>query len=135
VRRRATELKIDEVSEGFFFKQEGVEALVEKLNLTLDQAAYVGDDIHDIPAMKIVGLPISVANARPEVKDYSVYVTSAPGGHGAVRELAEWLLELRGEKESIFATFMQTSEEKAAEMTKLPEVGVLPSYLPTKQRV
>lgn len=128
VRRRAAELKIDEVCEGFFFKQEGVESLVEKLNLTLDQAAYVGDDIHDVPAMKIVGLPIAVANARPEVKDYSVYVTNAAGGHGAVREIAEWLLELRGEKESIFAQFLETTQEKAAHKTTQVEVGVLPSY-------
>lgn len=64
--------------------------------------------------MKPVGLPISVANARPEAKDHRVYVTTAAGGPGAVRELSEWLLELRGGKEAIFAQYMQTNEERAA---------------------
>lgn len=133
VRRRAQELKIDEISEGAFFKEDGVKALLQKLNLKPQEAAYVGDDIHDVPAMKQVGLPIAVANARPEVKEHSVYVTSAPGGHGAVREIAEWLLELRGEKEAIFAHYLQTSEEKAATKTTEPEARVLPSYARTSR--
>ena len=128
VRRRAKELKIDEVIEGAFFKQDGVEALLEKLSLEPCEAAYVGDDIHDVPAMKIVGLPISVANARPETKEHSVYVTEASGGHGAVRELAEWLLELRGEKESIFTQYLQTTQEKADNATPEVHLDVLPTY-------
>jgi len=128
VRRRAHELKIDEVSEGFFFKQEGLEALLQKLDLEPHEAGYMGDDIHDVPAMKLVGLPISVANARPEAKDHSVYVTTDPGGHGAVREVAEWLLELRGEKESIFAQFMQTSQEKAKNPISESDLSSLPTY-------
>lgn len=134
VRRRAAELKIDEVCEGFFFKQEGMEALVEKLGLSLDESAYVGDDIHDVPALKIVGLPISVANARPEVKDHSVYVSTAAGGHGAVREIAEWILELRGEKQEIFDSFMMTTEEKAAREPSKIQTGVLPAYSRASQR-
>ena len=133
VRRRAQELKIDEVSEGFFFKQDGIEALLQKLDLEPHEAAYVGDDIHDVPAMKLVGLPISVANARPEAKDHSVYVTTAAGGHGAVRELSEWLLELRGEKEAIFAQYMQTREEKEANHISEPDVSALPTYSITER--
>lgn len=128
LRRRAQELKIDEVSEGAFFKQDGVETLLKKLNLQPHEVAYVGDDIHDVPAMKIVGMPISVANARPEVKDFSIYVTEAAGGHGAVRELSEWILELRGVKESVFAQFMQTREEKKANATPDAIPDALPSY-------
>ena len=133
VRRRAQELKIDEVSEGFFFKQDGIEALLQKLGLDPHEAAYVGDDIHDVPAMKLVGLPISVANARPEAKDHSVYVTTAAGGHGAVRELSEWLLELRGEKEAIFAQYMQTREEKEANHISEPDPSALPTYSITER--
>ena len=133
VRRRAQELKIDEVSEGYFFKQDGVEALLQKLDLEPYEAAYVGDDIHDVPAMKLVALPIAVANARPETKEHSVYVTTAAGGHGAVRELAEWLLELRGEKESIFAHYLLTKEEKAANNTAEQDISVLPSYSITER--
>jgi 3-deoxy-D-manno-octulosonate 8-phosphate phosphatase (KDO 8-P phosphatase) len=131
LRRRAQELKIDEVSEGAFFKQDGVEALLEKLNLQPHEAAYVGDDIHDIPAMKIVGMPISVSNARPEAKDFSIHVTDAAGGHGAVREISEWILELRGEKDSVFAQFMQTREEKEANQTPDATLDSLPAYSKT----
>ena len=133
VRRRAQELKIDEVSEGFFFKQDGIEAMLKKLDLEPHEVAYVGDDIHDVPAMKLVGLPISVANARPEAKEHSVYVTTAAGGHGAVRELSEWLLELRGEKEAIFAQYMQTREEKEANHISEPDVSALPTYSVTER--
>ena len=63
--------------------------------------------------MKLVGVPIAVANARPEVKAASVHVTAAAGGDGAVREAAEWLLDLRGQKEAIMAPFVQTREEQA----------------------
>ena len=133
VRRRAQELKIDEVSEGFFFKQDGIEALLQKLDLEPHEVAYVGDDIHDVPAMKLVGLPISVANARPEAKDHSMYVTTAAGGHGAVRELSEWLLELRGEKEAIFAQYMQTREEKEANHISEPDASNLPTYSITER--
>ena len=133
VRRRAQELKIDELSEGFFFKEDGVKELLQKLNLNLWEVAYVGDDIHDVPAMKQVSLPIAVANARPEVKEHSVYVTSAPGGHGAVREVAEWLLELRGEKEAILAHYLETRQEKADHQTTEPDVSVLPNYIRTNR--
>ena len=83
--------------------------------------------------MKLVGLPISVANVRPEAKDHSAYVTTAAGGHGAVRELSEWLLELRGEKEAIFAQYMQTREEKAANHISDPDASALPTYSITER--
>ena len=66
------------------------------------QTAYVGDDLQDIPIMSRVGLPIAVQNAAQAVKECSVYVTSATGGHGAVREVVEWLLDLRGDKKTAY---------------------------------
>ena len=105
VQRRAQELKMDEVCQGFFRKEEALDLLLDKHELDPSQVAYVGDDILDMPIMKRVGLPISVANARPEVKAHSVYVTQARGGHGAVREVIDWLLELRGQKEEVYGFF------------------------------
>ena len=105
VRRRAEELKIDEVCEGHFWKAEALDLLLVKYNLELTQIAYIGDDILDLPVMRVVGLPIAVANARPEVKAASVYVTNAAGGHGAIREVVDWLLELRGEKDVIYELY------------------------------
>jgi YrbI family 3-deoxy-D-manno-octulosonate 8-phosphate phosphatase len=59
--------------------------------------AFVGDDLADLPVLQRVGLPIAVANAREEIKRVARYVTEAPGGHGAVREVIDQLLHARGE--------------------------------------
>jgi len=98
VQRRAAELHIDELFQGVRRKTEVLDIILAKHEIQASQASYIGDDIQDIPIMKLVGLPIAVQNARPEVKECSRFVTPTPGGHGAVRDAVEWLLELRGEK-------------------------------------
>ena len=113
VRRRAEELKIDEVCEGHFWKAEALDMLLDKYNLEPAQIAYIGDDILDLPVMRVAGLPIAVANARPEVKAASVYVTNAAGGRGAIREVVDWLLELREEKDVIYELYAGGKEIKA----------------------
>ena len=107
VQKRAEELKIDELMQGYFHKTEGLDALLEKLGISCEQIGYIGDDILDLPVMRKIGFPIAVANARPEVKKDSLHVTTALGGHGAVREAIDWLLELRGQKEEIYERFAQ----------------------------
>jgi len=76
--------------------------LSQKYGINPSQAAFVGDDLQDIPLLKLVGIPIAVQNAVPDVKHCSSYVTKAFGGHGAVREIAEWLLDLRGDTERVY---------------------------------
>jgi Low specificity phosphatase (HAD superfamily) len=58
--------------------------------------AYIGDDLTDIVVMRRVGLAIATANARPEVKKAAHMVTEQPGGSGAVREVAEMILQAKG---------------------------------------
>ena len=99
VQRRARELKIDEVFQGAGRKEEVLGQILKNHQISPAQAAYIGDDIQDIPIMRRVGIPIAVQNAVQETKDISLYVTKACGGHGAVREAVEWLLELRGDKQ------------------------------------
>ena len=101
VQRRAKELSIDELFQGVKDKPSVLAALRDKHGIEPAQAAFVGDDLQDIPLLRRVGIAIAVANAVSEVKTCCDYVTRAEGGHGAVREVAEWLLELRGEKERI----------------------------------
>ena len=67
--------------------------LLDKLNLKADQVAYVGDDVIDLPVMTKVGLPIAVANAHELVKEKSCIVTEKSGGHGAVREVCDFILK------------------------------------------
>jgi YrbI family 3-deoxy-D-manno-octulosonate 8-phosphate phosphatase len=92
---RGEYLKFDPIRAGRFDKGKAVEEILEETGLPPDKVAYVGDDVFDIPAMKIVGLALSVANARTEVKKIADYVTKASGGHGAAREIAEMIIEAR----------------------------------------
>ncbi len=97
---RGLELKVSAVlqvtSTG---KVAAIEALLAERKLSWDAMIFVGDDLPDIPVLRRVGLPIAVANARPEVKAVCQYVTQAAGGHGALREVVEQLLHARGEWE------------------------------------
>ena len=102
VQRRAAELCIDEVIQGASNKVDALEILLSKFEIEASQAAYMGDDLQDISVMSRVGLPIAVQNAVQAVKERSLYVTNAQGGHGAVREAVEWLLELRSAKEAVY---------------------------------
>ena len=102
VLRRSKELGIHEVCQGAGRKTDFLESLLRKYEIESTQVAYIGDDIQDMPIMKRVGIPIAVQNAVAPVKECSRYVTQASGGHGAVREAVEWLLDLRGDKEKIY---------------------------------
>lgn len=105
---RAKEMEVDELLQ--VAPQKKLETLVEVLarrGLTLKDCAYVGDDLADLPVLRAVGLPIAVKNARPEVKAAARYVTSVPGGHGAVREVAERLLKSRGEWPGLLAQYFE----------------------------
>jgi len=59
----------------------------------LTKAAFIGNDLNDYEAMQIVGFPIAVADARPEIKEIAMYTTRARGGYGAVREACGWILK------------------------------------------
>jgi 3-deoxy-D-manno-octulosonate 8-phosphate phosphatase (KDO 8-P phosphatase) len=94
---RARELKVEELLQvAGPEKLPAFAALLERRGIAWEEAAFVGDDLADLQVLRRVGLPIAVANAVPEVKAVASYVTRAPGGHGAVREIAEALLKARG---------------------------------------
>src|SRR4051812_21082080 len=80
VRLRARDLRLDYVYQGAADKLSCFREMLEKENLTADQAAYVGDVIIDLPVMRKVGLAIAVANAREDVKDESHIITDHRGG-------------------------------------------------------
>jgi 3-deoxy-D-manno-octulosonate 8-phosphate phosphatase (KDO 8-P phosphatase) len=70
--------------------------LLQKLNLSADEVAYVGDDVIDLPVMTKVGFAIAVANAHDTVKQYANLITEKSGGHGAVREVCDFILKAQG---------------------------------------
>ena len=95
VTERAAELGVHELHLGSMHKLPIVEDILARRELLPAQVAYMGDDISDIPVLRLVGFAASVPNARPEVFDHVHHVTSVPGGHGAVREVVEILLKAR----------------------------------------
>jgi 3-deoxy-D-manno-octulosonate 8-phosphate phosphatase (KDO 8-P phosphatase) len=95
VERRATKLKIDELCQGIKDKLVALRKITSKYNLTLDEVAYIGDDINDLAIMQAVGLAITVADGLPENKQIAQYITQAKGGEGAVREVATLILGAR----------------------------------------
>jgi 3-deoxy-D-manno-octulosonate 8-phosphate phosphatase (KDO 8-P phosphatase) len=95
---RARELRVEEVLQvPGPRKLEAFAALLERRGIAWEDAAFVGDDLADLQVLRRVGLPIAVANAVAEVKAVAAYVTTAAGGHGAVREAIEALLHARGD--------------------------------------
>jgi 3-deoxy-D-manno-octulosonate 8-phosphate phosphatase (KDO 8-P phosphatase) len=103
---RARELKIDELLQvAGPEKLPAFAGLLERRGIGWEEAAFVGDDLADLQVLRRVGLPIAVANAVAEVKAVASYVTRAPGGHGAVREVAEALLKARGEWSDILRRY------------------------------
>ena len=96
VLRRLEDLGIARFHGGHLSKAGFLENMRAELQLSWDEIAYVGDDWVDLAPMSLVGVPVAVANARPEVKAAACLVTEACGGHGAVRELADLLLSAKG---------------------------------------
>ncbi|MBL4591140.1 MAG: HAD hydrolase family protein [Phycisphaerales bacterium] len=91
---RVRSLGIDEnlVIQGSKNKSEALDVIVAKTGIALKQTAYMGDDWPDLPALRRVGFPMTVADAEPEVLDAAGYVTERIGGHGAVRQAIAMIL-------------------------------------------
>jgi len=97
VAMRARELRIPHcIQDPEARKLPALQRLCGQLGLTLADVAFVGDDLPDLGVMREVGLPVAVGNAVPEIRRVAALQLSASGGHGAVREFAEWLLKARG---------------------------------------
>lgn len=90
---RAEQLGITHVVQGAKEKLPAFEELLSTLNLTADQVACVGDDLMDIPLVRRAGLGVAVANAAEELKHAADYITTRPGGSGAVAEVIESVLK------------------------------------------
>jgi len=115
VRLRCAELGIDEVvQDAGAVKLAPFEAIVRRLGMTFDEAAFIGDDFPDLAVLRAVGLPVAVANAVPEIRDACAVRLTRSGGRGAVREFAELLLRARGEWEMVW-------ERYVAERSRMPE--------------
>jgi 3-deoxy-D-manno-octulosonate 8-phosphate phosphatase (KDO 8-P phosphatase) len=96
VAERMASLGIKYVYQGERDKGARLMTLIDELGIQANDVAYTGDDVIDLPAMTKVGLPIAVADARPEVKEHADWVTEERGGQGAVREVCELIMKAQG---------------------------------------
>ncbi len=92
VRRRAEELGISIIVLGEERKGTAVKRIMAERGLAREAVAFLADDVNDLPALSEVGVPIAVADAHPDVMSFARYTTRAPGGCGAVREVADAIL-------------------------------------------
>jgi 3-deoxy-D-manno-octulosonate 8-phosphate phosphatase (KDO 8-P phosphatase) len=100
VAQRARECEVDYVYLGQAKKARAYEECLEKAGVTDEEVAYLGDDLPDMPLSQRAGFAIAVANAAPELKAISHYVTERRGGEGAAREVVELILKAQGRWET-----------------------------------
>ena len=107
LRHRCSNLGITLLFDGIKDKAAALDQIAEQTRVPKTQTAFVGDDLIDLPAMKRVGLAVSVANACDEVKKNSDMTTQKPGGRGAVREVSEAILKAQGLWQQILDRFLK----------------------------
>jgi 3-deoxy-D-manno-octulosonate 8-phosphate phosphatase (KDO 8-P phosphatase) len=95
IRRRAEMLGVEHVDVAVGPKEERFRNLCRKLEADPEAVVYIGDDVNDLPPMRLAGFTACPADARPEVRESVDLVLTAPGGRGAFRELADLILKSR----------------------------------------
>ncbi len=106
VSQRAAALGIKHVFQGAEKKLVVLRELCARLGLELDQVAYCGDDMPDVGAIRRAGVGISVPGAPAYIRDQADWVTEAVGGHGAVREICDTLLQAQGHWDAVLDTYL-----------------------------
>jgi 3-deoxy-D-manno-octulosonate 8-phosphate phosphatase (KDO 8-P phosphatase) len=110
VEQRMAELKVSDLIQNCADKASALKDLLAKYALTPNQAAYVGDDINDLPAFDVVGVKIAVANASELLKARADWVTPRPGGAGAVRDAIEEILRRQGRLNEAVEAYLRSAE-------------------------
>jgi 3-deoxy-D-manno-octulosonate 8-phosphate phosphatase (KDO 8-P phosphatase) len=106
VELRAMNLGIDLLYQGITDKYAAFQELLKRLELDPEAAAYMGDDIIDLPIMRRCGLALTVADSPAVVKSHAHYVSRARGGRGAAREVCEFIMHAQGTLDARIAPFL-----------------------------
>ncbi len=106
VEYRMKNLGIKHYYQGQDDKKIALQELIQKLKLNLEQVAYIGDDVIDLPVMTQVGFAIAVSNANEAIKPYAHYITLKQGGQGGVREVCDLLLKTQGHYENFIKQYL-----------------------------
>ena len=105
VEQRAGMLGIEEFHQGFTDKDVVFRGILDRNGFEADEAAYMGDDWFDIPAMKLAGLSAAPTDAQPEVREAADWVSERGGGRGAVRDLIEMVMKAKGIWEEMYRMY------------------------------
>jgi 3-deoxy-D-manno-octulosonate 8-phosphate phosphatase (KDO 8-P phosphatase) len=111
---RARDLRMEFVRQGIHDKEAAFEDILRQAQLSAEQAAYVGDDVIDLPVMRRCGLAIAVANARSEVKKEAHHVTAHRGGDGAARDALEFVLRAQGKWKQTVEQYLTERQTKSS---------------------
>ncbi len=111
---RARDLKLEYVRQGIHDKRTCFEEVIKDAGIQPEEAAFVGDDVIDLPAMRAAGLAIAVKNARAEVKRESHYITPHAGGDGAIRDAVEFILKAQGKWKKILEAYLGERSPKGS---------------------
>jgi 3-deoxy-D-manno-octulosonate 8-phosphate phosphatase (KDO 8-P phosphatase) len=103
---RARDLKLEHVHQGVRNKGACFQEVVDQEGLKPQEAAFLGDDVIDLPAMRAGGLAIAVQNARAEVKQEAHYITPHAGGDGALRDAIEFILKAQGKWKKVVEDYI-----------------------------
>jgi len=114
VTRRANELGVKTVLQGIANKRDAIDGLISAKNLGFETIAYVGDDLNDLPAMERVGLVFAVQDANEYVRHKAAIVLNKCGGHGAVREAIELILEAKIGMGTVVDQYIASSRDAAS---------------------
>jgi 3-deoxy-D-manno-octulosonate 8-phosphate phosphatase (KDO 8-P phosphatase) len=115
VRLRAAELRVDGLAQDDQARKlPALKRLLDREGVALAETAFVGDDVPDLGIMRVVGLPVAVGNAVPEIRAVAAVELTRPGGFGAVREFAELLLKARGDWTAVVERYV--AEKSAADV-------------------
>ncbi|QNI37814.1 KdsC family phosphatase [Edaphobacter albus] len=117
---RARDLKLEFVYQGQAHKMNAIREILEKTGYTINEVAYVGDDIIDLPVMRQCGLAIATANARQQVKDVAHYITPNLGGFGAGRDAIDFILSAQGTLKQVIEQYLDEENPAAG----VADVGV-----------
>ena len=105
--RRARAIGMEFIKQGREDKVVAFEEVLALAGRTRAEVAYVGDDLLDIPLMRRVEFAVAVADAAAETKSHAHYVTKAPGGEGAIREVVELILKAQGRWHDLVAAYLK----------------------------
>ncbi len=113
LRARARDLKIEYMYDGQAHKMKAVQEIADKTGFSLEEMAFVGDDIVDIPALRNVGFAVAVADAVIQVKQAAHWVTPSNGGRGAGRDVVDFILDAKGILDETIEKYIDNTSPEA----------------------